>query len=163
MKILWVVFVAGCATQAAKPDPEPVTESAPAAVAEPQAVSAPLPTASPLPIAPTARAPFTLNRGEVNRTLDATPGAFLRRVSTEVRLRQGRFAGWRIVSFAPSDLIFTDGPLRPGDVILKVNGHTLERPDDLLELWQALRSAPSLTVDLERNGVGSTLRWTIVD
>jgi len=153
---LWALVLAGCATHAVTPDPTPVAiESSPVS-AEPVA---PMPT----PPTPVARAPFTLTRGEVNRTLDAAPGAFLRRVSTEVRLRQGRFAGWRIVSFAPSDLAFTDGPLQAGDVILRVNGHTLERPDDLLDLWQALRSAPSLTVELERNGVGSTLRWTIVD
>jgi type II secretory pathway component PulC len=109
------------------------------------------------------RAPFTLTRGEVNRTLDAAPGAFLRRIATEVRLKQGRFAGWRIVSFSPRDPVFADGPLHPGDVIVKVNGHTLERPDDLIELWQAMRSAPSLMVELERDGVANTLRWTIVD
>jgi len=123
--------------------------------------SEPIPTAT-LPVSP-PRAPFTLLRGEVNRTLDAAPGAFLRRITTEARLKQGRFAGWRIVAFSPRDQIFSDGPLKTGDVIVKVNGHSLERPDDLIELWQAMRSAPSLTVEVERNGILSTLRWTILD
>ena len=39
----------------------------------------------------------------------------------------GRFVGWEILSLWPNARI----ELRPGDVVLAVNGRTLERPESL--------------------------------
>ena len=84
-------------------------------------------------------------------------------MDSEPRLSGGRFAGWRIRSFFPGDPRFAAIDLKPGDVILGVNGNTLERPDHFVEVWQALRHSTELTVELERAGERKTLHWKIVD
>ena len=37
----------------------------------------------------------------------------------------------------------------------------IERPDELMKVWESLRTAAELVVDLERDGAPHTLRWTI--
>jgi hypothetical protein len=111
----------------------------------------------------------TLPRAELVRVLDAGPGAFLQHVDVQPRFRAGHFYGWRVVSFFPDDPRFAAAPrprpILPGDVVMRVNGRALERPEQLVQAWQALR-APTvreLVVELERAGVVHALRWAIVD
>ena len=53
--------------------------------------------------------------------------------------------------------------LRPGDVITRVNGHTIEHPEDADAAMRSLEKAPSLKVDYERDGKLRTLEIPIVD
>jgi type II secretory pathway component PulC len=94
--------------------------------------------------------------------LDAAPGRFLAHVDSEPVFRGNRFYGWRLVAFFPGDPRFAGVDLRPGDVVVKVNGRTFERPEELMEVWQSLRAARELVVDAERDGRSRTLRWPIV-
>jgi hypothetical protein len=128
----------------------------------------PLPTEPPTSVAATGLAPGpadarSIGRGELNRVLDAAPGRFLAKIDSEPRFRDGRFHGWRLRAFFPGDPRFARVDLRPGDVVVRVNGQRLERPDDLFSVWTALRTARELVVELERDGTPRTLRWTIVD
>jgi type II secretory pathway component PulC len=102
-------------------------------------------------------------RAELARVLDAAPGYFLQHVESEARFRQGRFQGWRLITFFNGDPRFTSVDIRPGDVILRVNGNTVERPEYLMQVWESLRTARELTVDVERDGQVRRLRWTIAD
>jgi type II secretion system protein C len=122
-------------------------------------------TPPPPPSAPTVPAtpPRTIARAELVAVLDRSPGAFLSRVDPSPVFRSGRFHGWRLVTFFPGDARFAGVDLRAGDVVTRVNGRTVEKPDQLMEVWQALRTAPELTVDVERNGAPRTLRWSIHD
>jgi type II secretory pathway component PulC len=115
------------------------------------------PPAPPLPPGP----PGTIARGELVRILDAAPGNFLQHVDSEPRFAGGRFHGWRLVTFFPGDARFRGVDLRAGDVVMRVNGNSVERPEQLLQVWQALRTASELVVDVERAGTPRTLRWTI--
>jgi hypothetical protein len=105
----------------------------------------------------------TVRRAELVEVLDAHPGTFLRHVQTEPRLSGGRFAGWRLTAFYPGDPRFAGVDLQAGDVIVRVNGRSIERPDQLMVVWDGLRQASELVVELERDGRPRTLRWTIVD
>src|SRR5438067_1322839 len=102
--------------------------------------------------------PAVIPRAELVRVLDAGPGAFLQHVDTQPRFVAGRFHGWRLVTFFPGDARFAAGPLRAGDVVTRVNGRVLERPEQLMQVWQALRSGKELTVEVERSGAPRTLR-----
>jgi type II secretory pathway component PulC len=53
--------------------------------------------------------------------------------------------------------------VRPGDVVLSVNGRSIERPDAAHEVFQSLRSAPALVVRLVRDGKERTLTFEIAD
>lgn len=126
--------------------------------------SAPAPPAPPPPPPPhtTPHPPGTILQSELFSILDTSPGVFLSHVDAEPRLVGGRFAGWVIRRFFADDARFVDSPLRPGDIVLRVNGSTLERPDQLGALWTRLRAAPALEVEINRAGVVTVWRWPIV-
>lgn len=88
-------------------------------------------------------------------------GAFLRQVRTKPALQRGRFVGWRVVElFRKRPEIRVLG-LRPGDTVLKVNGRSLERPEQLKLVWDGLLEASELTIEIERAGRRCELRYVI--
>ena len=109
-----------------------------------------------------SRPPNVIYQSEIWSVLDTSPGVFLSHIDAEPRLRGGRFAGWFIRRFFPEDARFLDAPLRPGDIVLRVNSSTLERPEQLSALWKRMRDATQLEVEINRAGVVTTWRWSIV-
>jgi S1-C subfamily serine protease len=77
--------------------------------------------------------------------------------------RAKRFRGWRIREFFPGDARFANVDIKPGDVVLRVNGRLLETPDHLNDAWNALKTARVLVVETQRAGKPRTLSWRIVD
>ena len=104
-----------------------------------------------------------ITRAELVAVLDAAPGRFLAHVDTEPHFVSGRFHGWTLASFFPGDARFEAVDLAPGDVVLSVNGRSIERPDQLMQVWDALRRERALIVVVERSGVPRQLRYEIVD
>lgn len=94
--------------------------------------------------------------------ISAGPGAFLGTLEVEPVLVKGRFHGWRIVAFKDAGT-WANVDLKPGDVILKVNDHGLERPEDAMVPWQGLAIAKELHVTFERAGQPQELRYEIID
>jgi type II secretory pathway component PulC len=111
----------------------------------------------------TPSAPGSIRRAELAKVLDASPGLFLQHVQTEPRFANGRFHGWRVVSFFPGDTRFAGVDLQAGDVVTRVNGKPIEQPDQFMAVWTELRTGKELVVDVERGGAPRTLRWTIAD
>jgi hypothetical protein len=105
----------------------------------------------------------TISRAELNKVLDAAPGRFLQHVQTEPRFVGGRFRGWKLAAFFPGDARFAGVDLRAGDVVLTVNGHAIEQPEQLMEVWEALRFERALVISLERDGQPRQLRFEIRD
>lgn len=131
------------------------------------------PEPPPLPVAttktsspPRSAPPGTITQSELLAVLDISPGVFLSHVDLEPRLVGGRFAGWTVRRFFPGDARFVDAPIRPGDIVLRVNGSTCERPEQLIAVWKRLREAQpgtdSLDVEINRGGVVTAWRWPIV-
>jgi S1-C subfamily serine protease len=102
-----------------------------------------------------------LARAQVTAVLDRGPGAFLSGLEIEPTFRGNVFAGWMILAFQPNDPAYAHVDLVPGDVVTKINGRTIERPEQLQELWDSLRTATRLDVDYLRNGQPRALRYTI--
>lgn len=102
----------------------------------------------------------TIARDELDAVLDAGIGRFLQRVDTEPELDGGRFVGFRLVALRTS--LFDGVDLQVGDTVLRVNGLPLERPEDAVAIWETLRSAGELTVDLLRDGQERRLRVPVV-
>jgi hypothetical protein len=115
--------------------------------AAPEATPPPQPAAA-VSAKPTAP-PGQLPRGALEDVLAQGPPWLLRRVPVEEVIRGGNFIGWKILAMPES---WRDAALKPGDVITKVNGKTLERPDDLFEAWRALVTAKELRIAYEREG-----------
>jgi type II secretory pathway component PulC len=89
--------------------------------------------------------------------LEAGPGRLLARVDVKASVTGGRFIGWEVVR-NPWD----DVDLVAGDVILSVNGRTLEHPLELKVLWDDLRKANAIAVEVDRKGEKLRLDFTIV-
>lgn len=150
---------------AQRPPPEHVADPIPTAAAEPKAEpeAAPEPEASKDGRVAYAGARGTIRRGDLVRMLDQSPALFLRRVDSEPRFEAGRFRGWQINAVFPGDPRFAGIDVRRGDVVTRVNGQPIEQPDQFIVVWQALRQARELRVDLLRNGQPHVARWSIVD
>jgi S1-C subfamily serine protease len=88
-------------------------------------------------------------------------GAFLRQVRTKPALQRGRFVGWRVLELFKKRPEIRVLGLRPGDTVLKVNGRSLERPEQLKLIWDSLLEASELIVEIERAGRRCVLRYVI--
>ena len=94
------------------------------------------------------------------QTIADGPPAFLQKVEVEPHTdRNGKFLGWRIVMLR--DPSWQQGPLRPGDVVMLVNGRPVETPYQFFDVFQSLAAAPELALAVERTGGRRTLRWPI--
>lgn len=102
-------------------------------------------------------------RSELVPVLEGGLGRFLQNVETEPTFYQGSFVGFRIVSFFPGDLDYASLDLRPGDIVTHVNGRSIERPEQAIAVWEALRTASDLVVLYRRGDEELALRFRIVD
>ena len=156
------IALTGCATvkPAAIPD-----EPRPAAAVLPVETVAATPPVGTMPVGSMKekRSSGTIPRAALLTVLDAAPGRFLAHVDTEPHFVQGRFHGWTLASFFPGDRRFEEVDLAAGDVVLSVNGRSIERPDQLMQVWEGLRRERALIVVMERDGVPRQLRYEIVD
>jgi S1-C subfamily serine protease len=124
----------------------------------------------PPPPAPTAAAtcdafvrPLVLRRGTVVRAVDRGLGQWLQAVKV-APVSAGRvFQGWRVERLPPDDPCFRGLDVLAGDVVTRINGATLERPEDANGVFQSLRTAPALEVDLLRAGSARRLKLEISD
>lgn len=101
-----------------------------------------------------------VTRAEFRKLIEAGPGALLAQVRVKPYATGGHFTGWEIVALAPP---LDRGPLRPGDVVARINGRVIERPDQLADLWTTLGATSELVFDVLRGGVERELRVRIVE
>jgi type II secretory pathway component PulC len=150
---LALTLVAGCAS-AQEPNPESVAPGP-----EPGQAGAATPdTAAPAPApAPTSSAPGTIRRATLEAYLSRGAQSFISQVRTRPAFIRGRFYGWRIVSYAGP------GPIHEGDVIHRVNGQSIERPEQFMQVWNGLSGSQRLTVKLFRKGRPLLLSYDIID
>lgn len=117
--------------------------SAPAPVEVPELSS----SSKPVSVTPIG----SLEREEVERTVDAGLGAFLQRLSVEPVVQNDKFVGFRLTRIQ-------DGTIRKGidvqqgDVVTHANGRSLEGETDTFEIFQSLKTASELRLSVVRNG-----------
>jgi len=104
-----------------------------------------------------------ISRSDLVPVLEGGLGRFLQNVETEPAFHQGAFVGFRIVSFFPGDLEYASLDLRPGDIVTHVNGRSIERPEQAVAVWEALRTASDLVVLYRRGDDDLALKFRIVD
>jgi type II secretory pathway component PulC len=151
MALVMGLVVSGCGGQA----PPPL---APTAVGGHAAPANPRASASAGPLAPNA-----IRRSAVQAVLSAGPGAFLQTLAIDDHpvFLQGKFHGFRIAALQGDAWSGVD--LRPGDVVTRVNGFSIEHPEQAAEAFYSLRVASELTVEYERDGEPREISFGIVD
>jgi hypothetical protein len=100
-------------------------------------------------------------RAALQQELQRGIGAFLRNVRTKPAVQRGRFVGWKVVELFKKRPDVHVRALRAGDTVLKVNGRSLERPEQLKLIWDGLQAASELVLEIERDGRRCELRYAI--
>jgi type II secretory pathway component PulC len=172
----WTLLLGGCASTGGPSDPaSPPPGDSSRLLATEEAEARRTESVEALPVTPAPAAPVpsgvcaevvrpgVLRRAAVARVVDRGLGQWLSHV--EVRaLRSGRkFTGWQVLQLYPDDPCYRVVDIQRGDVVTKVNGTSLEKPDQANQVFQGLRTAPGLEIDLLRQGVARRVSLTIVD
>jgi hypothetical protein len=101
-------------------------------------------------------------RVALNAELQRGIGAFLGQVRTKPAAHNGRFVGWRLIElFKKRSDVHVKG-LKAGDTVLKINGRSLERPEQFKFVWDSLSNADELVIEIERQGRRCQLHYAIV-
>ena len=118
--------------------------------------------APPAPKAP--RKAGTVSRRDVRAAIAEGPGPFFAHVEFEDQpaFKDGRFYGFRIAKLIPP-AFWTGIDLQAGDVIAKVNGLPMEKPDHAIAILKALDKAKEIRVEVERGGALRELVIPIVE
>lgn len=149
----------------AAPEPEPTPEPSPAAGGADATVSGDAVGAAggvPPPL-PAKVDGGQIPRQELKAVLDAGVARFLQRIQTEPHLEHGRFVGWRLLSTYPREDALTPAVLAPGDTVMRVNGQSIERPEQFKNVWDAMATSSELVLEVRRGDHDSTVRYLIVD
>lgn len=111
------------------------------------------------------RPAHTIFRDEVQRATGRGPAYLLRQLEPEPFRHQGHFVGWRITRLFPDDPELCADPcdLALDDVIVEVNGHRLQTPQDLSDALEALPGWARLRVISLREGQRRQVTYAIVD
>jgi S1-C subfamily serine protease len=96
--------------------------------------------------------PGVLRRASLVRLIDAGLPRWLQGVNGDRMLANRRFQGWQVLSLHPDDPCYRDVDLRRGDVVQKVNGKSIEKPEQAFDVAQSLRVAPAIVVEYLRDG-----------
>lgn len=107
-------------------------------------------------------APVVLTRSLVQRTVQAGIGSFLSGIELSPVLRAGRFVGFRIERARALPRWNAAGlALRPGDVVTRVNGSAIERPEQAQAVFARMVDAEAIVLDVLRDDSPVTLRVPI--
>jgi type II secretory pathway component PulC len=113
-------------------------------------------------VAPVVQA-GTIARSALRAELSRGIGRFLQNVKTEAVLSHGHFVGWRMLALFPKRPDVRVQGITAGDVLIRVNGVSVERPEDFKSVWDTLETAKELVLEIERDGQPSALHYSIVE
>lgn len=102
---------------------------------------------------------WSIERGEIDKTLSN-----LNSIAMQARIvpsfKNGEANGFKLFAIRPGSLYSKIG-IQNGDIIHKINGFAINSPDKALEVYQKLKSAHSVDVELTRRGQHKGLTYNI--
>ncbi|MBN2494028.1 MAG: general secretion pathway protein GspC [Deltaproteobacteria bacterium] len=102
---------------------------------------------------------YTIERGEIDKTLSN-----LNSIAMQARIvpsfKNGEANGFKLFAIRPGSLYSKLG-IQNGDIVHKINGYAINSPDKALEIYQKLKSARSIDVELTRRGQKKSLSYSI--
>ena len=163
---LALVFLSACAAPVAQaPSPEPLSTPTMEEEAPPPslAATAPAPTPAPPATCTMFAKPGVVHRQALTRLIDAGLPRWMQGVEGDRALANHRFQGWLIKSLYPDDPCYRDIGLLPGDIVQKVNGKSIEKPEQAFDVAESLRTAPAIVVDFLRNGSAKSITIAVAN
>lgn len=92
-----------------------------------------------------------ISREEVNKNILGNPAKIYEGAQFGPYLVNGKIEGYKIAR-VNDDHVFAKLGAKSGDIIRKVNGYGLNDTERMLDLWKAIRTAPEVKIELEREG-----------
>ncbi len=102
-----------------------------------------------------------ISRHEVASVVEKGPQRFIATIRVDPVMEKGRFVGYRLVGVAADSPLSNSQTVVPGDIIIAVNGESLERPEQFMRAWDVVRDASVLEVSLKRGAQVILYRWSI--
>ena len=100
---------------------------------------------------------LALRRSELRALVNFGAHRFLTLVDVRPAFRERHFIGWQIVAYRGP------GRVSPGDIVLQVNRHGLQRPEQFFVAWSTLASGKTLRIDLLRRRRRVIVELPIID
>src|SRR6185312_4517322 len=94
----------------------------------------------------------TIARAALQAELARGVGRFLQNVKVEAVRSHGHFVGWRVLALFPKRPEVHVQGLQKGDVVRRINGDSVERPEDLMTVFEGLQRASELVIEIEQIG-----------
>ncbi len=102
---------------------------------------------------------YRIDRSEVDSALDNMNQLFTQ-MRAVPHFEGGKSTGFRLFAIRQNSLFDQIG-LRNGDIIQSINGTEINDPSKALAMFQDLRNAQQLTIELKRNNAPKTLNYTL--
>jgi type II secretory pathway component PulC len=99
-----------------------------------------------------------VQRSDLKAVLAAGPQRFMSRILLDPFFIDGKFVGFQLTRFYEGDPRFASIDLRRNDVVLRVNGLPIGRPEEFMYVWDELRSADEIRIDFLRGMERRVLR-----
>lgn len=107
---------------------------------------------------------FTIKRETLDHALAQGAGWFIRQVGVRpVVTGDQRFYGFQLTSLFPAQSFSTSLPIRVGDIVQRINGSPVERPEQFMQVWASLATASHLSIHVVRDGQPLLVTWVIED
>lgn len=99
-----------------------------------------------------------LDRKGLVAVIDQGLGRVLARLRLSPAMRNGRFVGFRVAQIDPA---WAAAGIEVGDVLLRLNGQPIERPEQAQEAFDSLRVASEVALELMRGEEKRSLRYRV--
>jgi type II secretion system protein C len=131
---------------------------------QPRALGKPIPSPPPSPSGKEEVKKLSANRFLVNREEVTAAVGDINRFMTQARLRPhfeiGKPAGFSVSEIVPGSLMEKLG-LKNNDVIKKVNGMAVSRPEEVMQAYSQLQQDSNIELEIDRGGRMEILRYEI--
>jgi general secretion pathway protein C len=102
---------------------------------------------------------YDIERSEIDKTLSN-----LNKIAMQARIvpsfKNGESNGFKLFAIRPGSLYNKIG-IQNGDIIHKINGFSMNSPDRALEVYQKLKTARSIDVEMTRRGKTKKMHYNI--
>ena len=103
---------------------------------------------------------FEIKKSDLSKYTSDLSSLLQQASTVPVRGANGEIEGFRFVAIQPGS-VFTQLGLQPGDVLKGVNGEKIDSPAKAMELYNTLKNAASINLQLERDGRAQDLNYTV--
>jgi hypothetical protein len=162
-QVLAGLVLAACASRAPAPPAQAPAKSEPAAVRPPPPPPPPPASNQQILIATVTNdknSPYVgvIDREGLHAMIDQGLGRLLGRLKVSPVLQRGQFQGFRVTGIDPA---WKTSGIGVDDVVVRLNGQPIERPEQAQAAFESLRVASEISLDLMREGKPKKLRYRI--